>query len=83
MSRTATEVAVTGSRSWIGTEKSNPEFYAVITQNGDAIAGSIQMDEALFGLATIAGNKQVIYQMDQNKLDAMTHKDDAVKPPES
>lgn len=82
MGRHTLDQSPTGSTSWVGKDVQEPELFAVLTQNGDAIAGNIQtQDGTTFLITTLADGQQVIYQQDDERLDQMSRNNDRLLPP--
>jgi hypothetical protein len=81
MARQKVEQMPSGSRSWIGKDPQQPELFAVLTQNGNTVAGNIQtQDGATYLITTLVDGRQVVYQQDDKKLNEMSRHDDRVLP---
>ncbi len=79
LQRKMVENLPTGSKSWVGKDPQRSELYAVITQNGDSVAGSIlTQDGTTYLISTLKSGKQVIFQQDEEKLRRMSQHNDQV-----
>lgn len=82
MERAASEKMPSGSVSWVGKSVQDPDLFAVLTKNGNTIAGDIETpDGATYLITTVADGRHVIYQQNDQKLTQMSLNDDALLPP--
>jgi hypothetical protein len=81
MQRHHVETFTTGAQSWVGRVADQPQLFAVITQNGQALAGTVQTQDASFNLRSLKNGAHIIYQLDTQKINRLTQHNDQRLPP--